>query len=131
VFVALVIRNAIHMHRIVLSSMACVALQNVSTLSQKWNYFREEATEHKMCFDFLCKNLFKTFRYDKLAKYYNKFTCVCMSSTRYSCQTLIKLEFSRQIFATYPKSNFMKIRPVVAELFHANIRLYGQTAIKI
>jgi len=29
-----------------------------------------------------------------------------MSSTRYSCQTLIKLEFSRQIFATYPNIKF-------------------------
>jgi len=66
--------------------------------------------------------LFKTFRYDELAKYYNKCTRVFMSSTRYSCQALIKLEFSRQIFATYPKPNFMKIRPVVAELLHENRR---------
>jgi len=118
------------MHRIALSSMVCVAVQHVSTLSHKWNYFREKTFEHKM-FRFSLQNLFKTFRRDELAKYYNKFTCVFMSSTRYSCQTLIKLEFSRQIFATYPKSKFMKIRPVVAELFHANIGLDEQTAIKM
>ena len=37
---------------------------------------------------------------------------------RYSCQILIKLEFSQQIFGNPHISNFMKIRPVGAELFH-------------
>ena len=36
---------------------------------------------------------------------------------RYSCQILIKLEFSPQIFGNPHISNFMKIRPVGAE-FH-------------
>jgi len=40
---------------------------------------------------------------------------------RYSCQVPMKLEYSRQIFEKY--SDFMKIRPVGAELFHAD----GQT----
>jgi hypothetical protein len=36
----------------------------------------------------------------------------------------MKIEFSRQIFEKFSKiSNFMKIRPVGAELFHVN----GQT----
>jgi hypothetical protein len=42
---------------------------------------------------------------------------------RYSCQILMKLEFSRHIFEKAKKSNFMKIRLVEAELFHAD----GQT----
>jgi hypothetical protein len=37
---------------------------------------------------------------------------------RYSCQILIKLEFSPHIFGNSQISNFMKIRPVGAELFH-------------
>ena len=45
---------------------------------------------------------------------------VFMWSTRYSCQTLMKLEFSRQIFEKTQISNFMKIRLVGAELFHAD-----------
>ena len=129
-FVALVIRDAIHMHRTVLSFTARVALQHFSTLSHKRHYFREKPIEHKT-FWFSLQNLFKTFRYDELAKHYNTFTCVFMSSTRYSCQALIKPEFSRQIFATYQKLNLMKIRPVVDEVFHANIGLDGQTAIQI
>jgi hypothetical protein len=34
---------------------------------------------------------------------------------RYSCQILVKLEFSRQNFEKYPSSNFMNIRPVGAD----------------
>jgi len=32
----------------------------------------------------------------------------------------MKLEFSRQIFEKYSISNFFKIRPVLAEFFHAD-----------
>ena len=39
-----------------------------------------------------------------------------MLSTGYSCSILMKFEFSPQI------SNFMKISPVVADLFHADRR---------
>jgi len=34
----------------------------------------------------------------------------------------MKIEFSRQIFEKYSKLNFMKIRPVGNELFHADGR---------
>jgi hypothetical protein len=47
---------------------------------------------------------------------------VVMYSTRYSCQILMKLEFSRKIFEKQT-SNFVKIRPAEAELFHVE----GQT----
>ena len=46
-----------------------------------------------------------------------------MYSTRYSCEILLKLEFSLQIFEKYSKPNFVKIRPVGAELLPAD----GQT----
>jgi hypothetical protein len=39
---------------------------------------------------------------------------------RHSYPILMKLEFSRQIFFNPPISNSMKIRPVGAELFHAD-----------
>jgi hypothetical protein len=61
VWVALEIRDAIHMYRTVLSSLACVALRNVSTFSHKWKDIRAKATEHKMCVDFLCKICLKHF----------------------------------------------------------------------
>jgi hypothetical protein len=43
-----------------------------------------------------------------------------MYSARYSCQILIKLEFSRQIYEKTRISNFMKIRPAGAEVFHTD-----------
>jgi len=33
----------------------------------------------------------------------------------------MKVEFSRRIFKYFQASNFVKIRPVVAELFHADL----------
>ena len=46
-----------------------------------------------------------------------------MLSTRYSCRISMKLELSPQIFEKTQVSSFIKIRPVGAELFHAD----GQT----
>jgi len=43
-----------------------------------------------------------------------------MSSTGYSCHILIAIKCSREIFEKLKISNFMKIRPVETELFHAD-----------
>ena len=48
VSVALVTRHAMRMHRIVLSSVASLALTYIPTLSHRRNDFRENVTEHKM-----------------------------------------------------------------------------------
>jgi flagellar basal body rod protein FlgG len=41
---------------------------------------------------------------------------------RYSCRILMKLEFKKQISKNTGIPNFMKIRPVRAELFHVDGR---------
>jgi hypothetical protein len=41
-----------------------------------------------------------------LAKYYHKYIKVSIQSTRYSCQILRKLEFSRHIFEKYTNTKF-------------------------
>jgi hypothetical protein len=47
-----------------------------------------------------------------------------MLSSRYSCYILTNLKFSRQIFKKKTETlNFIKIRPVGTDLFHAD----GQT----
>jgi hypothetical protein len=50
-----------------------------------------------------------------------------MQSTGYYCQILMKLEFRGQISKNNPISNFMKIRPLEAELFHADKQQDGRS----
>jgi len=50
----------------------------------------------------------------------NVYWSSCKTAARYSCQILMKLEISRQIAKNIQISNFTKIRPLGAELFHAD-----------
>jgi hypothetical protein len=81
-----------------------------------------------VCFGFLYKfvrNIFHSKR--NWARYDKECILVFMLSTLLSCPILIKLEFSREIFENFHISNFTKICPVEAELFHADGRADRRT----
>ena len=104
--VALVIKHAKRMGHIILPSVACPAVQYFSTLLHKSYNFRKKkkVIEHKMCFDFLYKLLCATFLIlRKLQR--DIIINVHRSSCKVPviCQILMKLEFSRKIFAKMPK----------------------------
>jgi hypothetical protein len=98
--VALVIQHALCMSRIMLSSVTFLALPYFSTLSHKRNHFRENVLEHKMCVLNFSTNFVGNISHTKKnsARYHHKCTYVFTQSTHYSCQILMKLEFSPQIF---------------------------------
>ena len=50
-----------------------------------------------------------------------------MLRTRFYCQILMELQFSRQIFENTQISDLLKIRPLGGELFHADGQRGGQT----
>jgi hypothetical protein len=50
-----------------------------------------------------------------------------MYNNGYSCQIVIKLEFSRQSFEKSSNNTFYQNRPVAAELFHADRQADGRT----
>jgi hypothetical protein len=80
--------------------------------------------EHKMFVLIFCITFVRKNSHSKKNWARHDQSCILdfLWSTSYSCQILIKLEFSVQISEKYSGINFMKLRPVVAEF-----RADGQT----
>jgi hypothetical protein len=107
-FLTLCIQHAMGMRRIILSSVACLALPYFPPLSHIRLCFRGEkrAVEPKMCFfyNFCLKNYLTLRRTERGVIKYG--IMVSMKSTRYFCQILIKLEFSGQRVEKYSNIKF-------------------------
>jgi hypothetical protein len=109
-FIALVLQHAVCMRHIILPSVACPALQDFSTVSHTWHDFQKKGNEHKM-YVFISSTTFvwKICHSNKnWVRYDQKYILVFMWSTCYSCQILIKLEFSWQIFRKSSDIKFHK-----------------------
>jgi len=103
VFVALDTQRDMRIRPIILSSLSCPALQKFSTLSHKRNDFQENVIELHI---YICVHV-------KYPLFLSDFSETLIFSTDFR-KTLI--------------TNFMKIRPVRTEIFHADGRTNRQTA---
>jgi hypothetical protein len=123
VYVAFGIQHAMHMGRWL--RVTCPALQYFSALLHKRHDFREgkKLQNIKCVFWFSPQHFSETFIILRTER--DMITNVYRSSCKDSCQILMKLEFNRQISENTQISNFMKIRPVGAEFFHAGEQVDG------
>jgi hypothetical protein len=111
--------------RHVILSVASPASQHFSTSSQNRQYFRKKVTEDKICVFIVYKTFFWNISHSIKNSVRYSHTCriVFTLGTSYSCQILMKLEFSWQTLEKYSKTNLFKIHHMGVELFDAD----GQT----
>ena len=88
------------------------------TISQRHD-FRKKFIQHTVSVLTFSTSLSKTFLLLTIQRDTTK-NVRRSSSTHYSCNILMKLEFPPQIFEKIQISDFMKIRPPGGELFHAD-----------
>jgi len=95
----------------ILSSVACPALPYFPCISHKQHNFQRwgggRLLSIKCVFDFICNFCWNILHSKKnSARFYHKCTCIFAWSTCYSCQILMKLEFSWHIFKKYSNIKF-------------------------
>ena len=115
------------MRSILFLSVSCSAVAYFSTLSYKRHDFRKNVNEHKICVCFSIRILSEIFLIRRIIQrdiFINVKKFLCKVHIIFY-QFLMKLLFSQQIFKIY--SNFMEIRLVGDELFHANRLTNGET----
>jgi predicted transcriptional regulator len=117
-----VTQHAKNMRRIILSSAACLALPYFSSLSHKNHDFREKITEHRVCVFISSTTSVWNVSHSK------KNSARCHNCTQVSREVPIivrlwgNLNFLNRFSKNTQISNLIKIRPLGAELFHADGR---------
>jgi len=95
-------------------------------LKKKKSYWTQN-----VCFYFLNNFCLKHFSFkEELSEIRSQIYTGLQVKYPLSCQILMKLEYSWQIFKNSPISNFMKICPVGAETFHVDRQTDRKTGIK-
>jgi len=114
----------------ILSSVSCAALEYFSTYSHKRHDFRKRGLDYKMCVLIFSTTFVRNIWYYKenIARYDQK--NVYWASCKVSV-ILVRFQWNLNFPDTFSNNttvlNFMKIRVVEAELFHANGRRHGRT----
>jgi len=137
VFVAVEKQWVLHIVRVCICSLGCPAcnahapcchlwpapLYKFSTFSRKWRDFRKKKKllNTKRIFFILPTSTTFVWNISHSKNKWERYDKICIMA--FKCplflSILMKLEFSRQIFENPQVPNFMKIRLLVAELFHA------------
>ena len=98
----LVIQHVKCRRNVVLSHVACMVLPYFSTLSHAWCSFLRNSTEYKLC----VRTFSTTFVWN--ISHSRAIQLDIIANVHTSCQTLIKLEFSGQIFEKSSNIKFHK-----------------------
>ena len=102
-------------------SVACLAVLYFNTLSHKWHDCREiKDTEHKLCVLIFSTTLKHLSCQEEFSEIFTQMYKCFHVKFPFSCEILMKLKFSRQIFEKSTNIIFIKIRPVGAETLHTD-----------
>jgi hypothetical protein len=114
-------RKAVSICRLILLSVACPAVQYFSKFSHKQHSFPKIITEHKVCvLIFSTTFVWKTSHcMKKWARYDKKYVGLHVKCPL-SCSIIWNVIFFDSYSKNLQISNFMKICPVGAELFHVD-----------
>ena len=109
------------MRRFILSRVVCAAVPYFCALSPALHDYRQKVTEHKIRVLILYTTcVWNTSHSKKNWARYHECTYVFTESSHYSYQMLTKPEFFSTDFRKTQISKIIRIRPVGAELFHAD-----------
>ena len=126
-FVALVIQHLKAMHRVLLSSVTCPALQYFSALSPKRFDFRKNITQYKMCLFIFSTPLSEICLF--LRRIQRDIVINKHRSSSKMCLFLSDFDKSWNIYDRFLKNpqilNFIQIRLVRVDLFNADRRTDG------
>ena len=128
-FVDLGIQHAMRMRRIILSSVACPAVQYFSTSHKRHAFRGKKIIEHKKCVPSFSSVSVRSisFSMKKWARCCHICAYVFTLSTPYFCQILMKLDFLHRFSKNTPISTFMTPpipHPTITEpSFHGGVNL--------